>query len=1241
MTLNFSLNHTVEKQKTQKNLKNIKINIKNKKTQMKNQKNQKMVHKTEKNYKMFRKNQKKYKMGVENSMKNQKNLKKIDKNDKKGTIAEKTPKMTKKINKNVKNKIKKTIKTENERKKIKKHKTLHKKNKKPSKLKNTSLSEKLSFWYIILLCSIMITTVGFPLDGRKSQDEIYNDYISRGMTGVGTLPVQYKMTAEHSVRVFEFARSNFYPARKIANSKQHSKNGNRDRNYKILHWNGGSRLWKNKLLDLELLLNDRRPDLCFITEANLWEGFLDHETQIAGHKLVFPLTMKSMKHSRIMLIIREDIEYELMTEYMDEMTATIWVKLGSRKKSTFMVGGVYREHTQLGLDNSNATKAELQRDQERRWNLILKQWKKAGRKGRCILIGDLNLDFLKWNDPDQCHSKMVEAVQQEIETEGFVQIVSKFTRTWAMQNDSLLDHIWINCVNRVISHENRINSSSDHNSVEVTMAGKDIQDGGLNIRKRNWKKMDKVRFENKIKNENWNEVLLEWDPILASSLLEDKLRGILDSEAPMTNIQKRTKYVSWISVSTKDTMADRDRKREKARMTQVPGDWDLYREARNLCTKLQRKDKGVHVRANFKRLETEADTGKLYKLTRKMLNWNQAGPPTQFTSEGKIVRKEKDLADLQALFYRDKVRNIKNLIPKVNRDPLKLLRNAFDRWTPETPVPIFHLKEVRREEILKILSNLKNSSAYGHDEIDAGTLKMAAPVIANAVMHVVNLSICTSIFPPKWKLGRVIPLLKSRELNTNLPSSYRPVSQLSLLSKITEKVVQGQLLTFLESTNQLNNGHHAYRTLLSTSTAVGHITDIIGEAIDNNKIAATMGIDQSAAFDCVNHALLMEKLEYYNIDENCRNWIQSYLNNRSNYVSIGGAKSIITSTEYGVPQGSVLGPLLYLIYINDFPEIVEDDFCGNPQHQDTSKLFGEGCEDCGFLPLYADDALLIVISGLRSRNQDNIQEKFDKIRDYLNSHGLQINESKTTLTEYMSHQKRSKISGLPPDLTVQELIKGVISDKHITDKTTSKTLGITIKNNLNWEPHLIGSKDAILPRIRKQMGALNSIMINMNKKARLQVMNGLIMSKLVYLINIWGNTSENLITKVQVVQNKAGRIITGYNRFTRQSKILKDCNWLNMRDITEYHSLIGFWKTLRWGKPAYLRNKLQMEDNNMLSTSIPRLMTTKNAYRCKTTSRWNDLPEDLRNELTVTGFKRRLKRYLLDRNLVPDPPDDP
>ena len=276
-------------------------------------------------------------------------------------------------------------------------------------------------------------------------------------------------------------------------------NGKGNQSYKIVHWNGGARLWQNKILDLQLLLNNKRPDLCFVTETNLWKDCPDHERHLAGHRLIYPKTIETMDHARIMLVIRDDLEIEVLDKYMDGETATIWVRLGSTKRNSITVGGIYREFHQLGQDVNGSSGLENQKAQEERWKKIVKNWRLAGRNGSCVTIGDMNLDQLKWNTPDTNQEKMVELVQQVVETEGWVQLIKNFTRTWPGHSDSLLDHIWVNCPNKVISYDNTVNSASDHNVIEVTMANKDTNAGGHNVRKRNWKKYDKSRCEKNLK----------------------------------------------------------------------------------------------------------------------------------------------------------------------------------------------------------------------------------------------------------------------------------------------------------------------------------------------------------------------------------------------------------------------------------------------------------------------------------------------------------------------------------------------------------------------------------------------------------------------------------------------------------------------------------------------------------------------------------------------------------------------
>ena len=240
------------------------------------------------------------------------------------------------------------------------------------------------------------------------------------------------------------------------------------------------------------------------------------------------------------------------------------------------------------------------------------------------------------------------------------------------------------------------------------------------------------------------------------------------------------------------------------------------------------------------------------------------------------------------------------------------------------------------------------------------------------------------------------------------------MSQLPLVSKLAERVVQIQLLNFLEETKQLAANQHGYRKYTNTTTTLLQIMDIIATGTDANEITASMCVDQTAAFDCVEHDLLLEKLEYYNLSRSLKNWIKSYLEYRSSFVSIGSAESVIKPLKYGVLQGSVLGPLLYLIYVNEFPAATKDDNCGDLSHMDNTQLFGKHCQKCGSVTIFADDAQFLITSNNRNQNQVSLIRNFDRIVEFLNANGLSVNQGKTGLTEYMSKQKRGRLRGQPP-----------------------------------------------------------------------------------------------------------------------------------------------------------------------------------------------------------------------------------
>ena len=208
---------------------------------------------------------------------------------------------------------------------------------------------------------------------------------------------------------------------------------------------------------------------------------------------------------------------------------------------------------------------------------------------------------------------------------------------------------------------------------------------------------------------------------------------------------------------------------------------------------------------------------------------------------------------------------------------------------------------------------MDTSKYFGHDRLDGQTMKLIADHIFTPLLHINNLSISTKKFTNKWKIGRVIPLWKGKGKDKFSPDSYRQITLLSVISKLVEKVVQQQLCDFMEKEGLWNPNIHGYRQNLSTMTALGKLMDAIFTASDENLISVSMGINKSAAFDCVRHNILIQKLWMYKLHQLSLDWMSSYLQFRSSYIAIGTHKSRMQWMDAGVPQGSILGPSLFNI----------------------------------------------------------------------------------------------------------------------------------------------------------------------------------------------------------------------------------------------------------------------------------------------------------------------------------------
>ena len=352
----------------------------------------------------------------------------------------------------------------------------------------------------------------------------------------------------------------------------------------------------------------------------------------------------------------------------------------------------------------------------------------------------------------------------------------------------------------------------------------------------------------------------------------------------------------------------------------------------------------------------------------------------------------------------------------------------------------------------------------------------------------------------------------------------------------------------MEKSGQLNPNHHSYRKNHSTVTAMLQLSDEIFRGCDGNKITTIVTLDQSAAFDVLCHRTLLRKLSLYNFGQNAIKWIESFLIYRSQYVTIGTRDSNYSNVSMGVPQGSVFGPILYVIYVNELPTLTNDDNCTDKVHSSKvdSNLFSENCGTCGQLPTYADDSTIVVSSKNRFEAQDRIVRIIDKVKVFLSANSLSLNLGKTEIVEVMVRQKRVRQTGQPPQLSV---IKPDGALKIILAKDSCRLLGTNINRDATWAHQLELGDKPILKALRSMLGMFSHISKHMPVASRLLIANGLFLSKLLYLLPMWGGINKRDSKKIQTIINKCARTVLGLGRQTRTRTLMERCGWLYFREL--------------------------------------------------------------------------------------------
>ena len=569
------------------------------------------------------------------------------------------------------------------------------------------------------------------------------------------------------------------------------------------------------------------------------------------------------------------------------------------------------------------------------------------------------------------------------------------------------------------------------------------------------------------------------------------------------------------------------------------------------------------------------------------MGWKTQGTPNQLKVDGQLVTSAKKIAKCMNEFFLNKVQTIRAAMTTVAFTLTKVHDIMLNKNCE------MRLNHVGVLKVKKVLKSLSNSRSTGIDELDNFSVKLAAESISQPIHHIVTLSIMQKKFPESWKYSKVLPLHKKDDQLEM--KNYRPMAILSPLSKVLEKIVYEQIYSYFSRNQLFHPNLHGYRKNLSTQTALLQMYDRWVRAAAGGQLSGVVLLDLSAAFDLVDSDLLLQKLKAYGFDDDSLLWVHSYLTNRYQAVWIDHALSDFLPCKVGVPQGSNLGPLFFLIFFNDLPQSLN-------------------CET----DAYADDTTLTVSGESVEEIGAKMTENCELVSTWMAENKLKLNADKTHImtvgTSARLQMQSSQVRVVMDGLTLEES----------KDKVET-LLGLQIEPILKWHKQI----EELLKKLKKRLTGLANLRSIIPFHLRKRITEGMFTSVLSYCLPVFGGCEKYELEALQVMQNQAARLVTHLPSRTPRTEIYSMVGWLTVNQLVFYHSALSTFRIRQSGEPRYLNN-IMSRDNRASNIIVPNTTLTlaKKSYSYRAAEQWNSIPFNIRNIQKIGQFKSHLKKWI-------------
>ena len=909
----------------------------------------------------------------------------------------------------------------------------------------------------------------------------------------------------------------------------------------------------NKLADVSTILsnNGKNFHVFGFSESRLSSHISDAELSIPGYNIIRK-DADGPNRTGLLIYVNQCLTYKLLPHLNIPELETLWLEVSLKKHKPVLICLCYRNPNENStwIDNFDSMMDAL--------TILHKE---------IILIGDFNIDLLrpqkKWHQTYDLHN--------------LHQLIHKPTRV-TPTSKTLIDHIYVTDKQNIIEACVPVYGCSDHFPVCVTWSRKGVKIpkvGHKTITYRSYTHFNVDHFNLAILNSALYDVFQIRDPDKALEYWIDTFNSILDQHAPhKTKRVRHTIKPKWLTAEIQAAIHHRDYLLKN-------GQREEYKKERNKTTSLIRAAKKKYFEDL---LASKNDSKTVWKAINELTHKKKSSVSTYPD-------------DLTANKLNEHFTSISEQVISHDNVSLNDLSKLKQFCSNKITYPDAKIPPMSVHDVYKALTHLKQTGAHGPDGLDGKIIKLCAPAITETLTYVYNLCLDKKVFPSALKIANVTPLHKSGDSSN--PSNYRPISILSVLSKPLEKHINKHLLLHLNSNNLLHPNQSGFRKKHSCHTALTSIVDKWLQNINQNEFCGALFVDFKKAFDVIDHSLLLLKLEIYGYSADTLSLLTSFLADRQQYVHMKSSTSTLLPLHYGVPQGSILGPLLFSIYINDLPLHIQSALC----------------------ELFADDTTIHTSNSKLQTVSQTLQTCVDNLIEWTNLNHMALHPGKTKCMVITTRQKRQNLQ--------TPMIPPKIQNKAIEEVSSHKVLGVTIDNNLSWMNHI----NNLCKSLSRKVFQLSKVKHFLNFHARVLFFHAHIQSLIDYASTLWDGASANTLKPLMSLHKRSLKLILK-KPSTLTTEDYKILQILPLQLKFSYNKGILMHKIMSNLAPPTLTNTFQItsrHDSQKVNIPLPRIDLFKTSLVYSGGSLWNSFPNNLKSKSNSEAFRIHLKTYLFEK----------